>query len=323
MPVASENPTTEDYYLTQAALGSLVASQVAPSLSMLDSTDLPNSFEGARDFAALVAQERGAAAVGFAVDYYDEFRRSAGVRTPFRAPVINLPPLAKIERDIDRAAEELLASLDSVVDEIYFAEITLALQAEIEGEAQRLVVEAGRDQIFESIRSDPEAKGWARITRTGACSFCRMLASRGAVYSKEGVKFRAHTVRNGRGGVCQCVAEPVIGKSYEATAQARADAALWERISEEGFRGSDARNEFRRHIEDRADGVRRLAPRSRRASPMKPAEVQGQRLGFDHLAPAQLAHQMTVLEKLPDTDYKRKQVARVTARLKALGSTPA
>ena len=39
--------------------------------------------------------------------------------------------------------------------------------------------------------------------------------------------------------------------------------------------------------------------------------------------PAQLAHQMTVLEKLPDTDYKRKQVARVTARLKALGSTPA
>jgi hypothetical protein len=323
MPVASENPTTENYYLTQAALGALVASQVSQTLPMLDPGTLAETFEGAREVAASVAFDRGEAAVGFAMDYYEEFRRGAGVRSPLSLPIREVSPLEVLEREIDVAAAELLASLDTVVDEIYLAELTLSVQAEIEGEAQRMVADAARDQIFESIRSDPEAKGWARITRTGACSFCRMLASRGAVYSKEGVKFRAHTVRNGRGGVCQCVAEPVIGKSYEATAQARADAALWERISEEGFRGSDARNEFRRHIEDRADGVRRLAPRSRRTTPMKPAEVQGQRLGFDHFTPAQLAHQMTVLEKLPDTDYKRKQVARVTARLKALGSTPA
>jgi hypothetical protein len=171
------------------------------------------------------------------------------------------------------------------------------------------------------MEQDKAAKGWARITRPTACSFCRMLAARGPVYLTEASgNFRAHVTKNGRGGTCQCTVEPWIGPSYEPTAQVRADVALWDQITTEGFTGADARNEFRRRVEGRADGQRRLQRRNSDRRIKTPVEVQGQRLGFDFLSPAQLSHQLDVLEKLPDSAYRTKQIARVRSRLAVLGA---
>lgn len=69
------------------------------------------------------------------------------------------------------------------------------------GSAMRMSLEGGRQTIVETVAADPLALGWARIASPGACSFCQMLADRGAVYSENTVDFEAHDR-------CTCSAEP-------------------------------------------------------------------------------------------------------------------
>lgn len=310
----SENPETNTYYATQAALGASTASAVRELWPFLDPSNLAGTFPTISRGAAAIASQHALAAVSLAADYYDDFRDSVGAAGSFSPPIIDAPTLAQIEAEISAGAQELLASIDAVVDDLFLAELTLQMQTEAEGSARDMVIEAGRDELFAALESDPEAKGWARVTRPTACSFCRMLATRGPIYlSRETANFRAHRPINGRGGVCQCTIEPLLGQKYEPTAQARADVALWNKVNADGFRGAEARNEFRRRVEGRQDGPRR--PRGKNGKAAKPVEVQGRRGGFDELTPAQLQHQLEVLAKLPDSTYRTSQTERVRGRL--------
>lgn len=70
----------------------------------------------------------------------------------------------------------------------------------------------GRDAVATTATSSPRFTSFARVPEPGACDFCRMLASRGAVYSeatatrrKNGMPY--HTRRpDGSGGNCRCTA---------------------------------------------------------------------------------------------------------------------
>lgn len=315
MPTASRNPETERYYLTQAALGGFVASQVAAAPVDLDPLNLAETFADLRTVAAGIGAEFALSAIGDAVDYYEDFRYAQGVRDRFRVPLIEVPTEAEIEAAIREATAELFDAVEVVADELYLAQLTLQLQAEAEAITRDAVVNAGRDQVFEAMFADALTTRWVRVTRTGACSFCRMLAARGPVYKGKTVKFRAHTVINGRGGVCQCTAEPLIRGSYKPTSQQVADEALWKQVADDGFTGAEARNEFRRRIEGRAGG-RRMTPA---ASPTrKPVEIQAQKGGFLNLTPAQLELHLSVLEPLKDSEYRTQQMARIRARLAEL-----
>lgn len=319
-PRVAENAETNSYYLTQAALGAALVTSIDNLASWLNPADLHSTYPNVRAGAAALTSQSAPAAVSLAADYYDDFRDSVNAPGRFVVPVIDAPTMADLEEQIDIAAADLLASIDAVVDDLYLAEITAQIQAEIAGAMQAATADAGIEELFAAMEQDKAAKGWSRITRPGACSFCRMLAARGPVFLTErSANFRAHVTTNGRGGTCQCTAEPWIGPSYEPTAQVRADVALWDQITREGFTGADARNEFRRRIEGRADGARRLHRRNSDRRIKTPVEVQGQRLGFDFLTPAQLTHQLDVLEKLPDSAYRTKQIARVRSRLAVLG----
>jgi hypothetical protein len=70
------------------------------------------------------------------------------------------------------------------------------------GAMSRLVLNAGRETVNESIRSDPKATGWMRVLGGGGCDFCRELAGR--VYPRDNADFEAH-------GKCACTSEPVYG----------------------------------------------------------------------------------------------------------------
>ena len=59
-----------------------------------------------------------------------------------------------------------------------------------------------RDTITTNRQRDPEAAGWRRVA-SGGCSFCRRLASRGAVYRHDTTRFASHTI-------CHCIAPPVF-----------------------------------------------------------------------------------------------------------------
>lgn len=69
------------------------------------------------------------------------------------------------------------------------------------GSMSRLVLNAGRETVMRSVIRDLRGKGWERVT-SGGCSFCRMLAGRGSVYTEESADFNAHDH-------CACSAQPV------------------------------------------------------------------------------------------------------------------
>jgi hypothetical protein len=100
----------------------------------------------------------------------------------------------------------------------------------LKGSVTRLVLMGGRDTVTGTSQQDPVAKGWERVIEPGACSFCSMLAGRGAVYKESTVDFRAHDH-------CKCVARAVfigepsvntgLSKAWgEATAGTRGKAAI-------------------------------------------------------------------------------------------------
>ncbi|MEW2011400.1 hypothetical protein AB0300_18215 [Microbacterium sp. NPDC078814] len=65
-----------------------------------------------------------------------------------------------------------------------FAEDAPRFTSQILGATQRLVAQRGRDTIFDNAGRDPVRTSVARIpSGTDTCTFCIMLASRGAVYT--------------------------------------------------------------------------------------------------------------------------------------------
>ncbi|WET76889.1 hypothetical protein P3102_22565 [Amycolatopsis sp. QT-25] len=115
--------------------------------------------------------------------------------------------------------------------------------------SSRHVLDAGREYVQTALRADPVARGWLRVTGADPCSFCAMLASRGAtgkpvLYRSE----RSATTSSKTGEEyhdgCHCQAEPVFGPVVLPEASQRF-AALWE-TSTEGLSGKAARNAFRR-----------------------------------------------------------------------------
>jgi len=64
----------------------------------------------------------------------------------------------------------------------------------------------------------PQWQGWVRIPEPGACAFCRMLASRGAVYKKNTGNFRSHNR-------CRCSARPAMDPAAAAAISADGEAA--------------------------------------------------------------------------------------------------
>ena len=74
-----------------------------------------------------------------------------------------------------------------------------AARNRISGGLQRRIANVARDTVTFSAVEDPGADGWQRVARSGGCAFCRMLAGRGAVYTKSSSDFASHDD-------CHCVA---------------------------------------------------------------------------------------------------------------------
>ena len=115
------------------------------------------------------------------------------------------------------------------------------------GKAMGLILSPGRDVLAEGIQADRRCLGYRRVCSGGACSFCAMLATRGAVYKAH--SFGVGSVKGvGRAEVhrsCQCSMEPVYSYSSKPTPDVRRFMAQWQAA------GGDA-TQFRRLVEGRA-----------------------------------------------------------------------
>lgn len=148
---------------------------------------LANGEDALQDLLPELIATFGLAAASVAADFYEEVREQEDVKKRF-SPIIEEPK--------DFGARQLIswALATSEDDE--------KAKTKIIGGTQRRVVNQARNVITLSSIADPSAKGWMRIGG-GACGFCAMLISRGAVYTEKSVEFASHDH-------CGCSAAPAF-----------------------------------------------------------------------------------------------------------------
>ncbi|MFG2001692.1 hypothetical protein ACGFNU_21330 [Spirillospora sp. NPDC048911] len=124
------------------------------------------------------------------------------------------------------------------------------------GSATTLTLEGGREVIRDSADADDEAIGWLRVPDADPCSWCAMLASRGAVYRSEQTAGRAKNDQfTGEGQFkwhdqCGCTAIPVFDPDDPHLRAAEDLYDQWLRETQ-GHSGNNAVNAWRRYWENR------------------------------------------------------------------------
>lgn len=128
-------------------------------------------YAGITDFPALLKQAlpeivtpHAEAAAHITAQWYDELNPSSTFEA---TPVVDLAP----ERFNKTADWALYAPGDAKPEE------------RLAGSTKRMVSDASRDTVLSNVRE--EGVLWARYASANACAFCRMVATRGAVYRTE------------------------------------------------------------------------------------------------------------------------------------------
>ncbi len=172
-----------------------------------------------------------------ALDWYEELREEAAPPRRFAPRIVaevNDRILSASLAEATRPLYELTVS-DERFDDLGLTEATSAALKSAQLVVEDFTTDGFRQTVTGNTLVDPDAVGWRRFARPGACSFCLMLADRGAVYRKETANFAAHgaVMANGRkGGNCRCVAGPAFDPKaptasaiqYLATRQTRTPA---------------------------------------------------------------------------------------------------
>lgn len=154
--------------------------------------------ESARDalleFMPYLNGKYGTAAGSAAATFYDELRDTAGVAGRYRATVLAFDP------------EPTTIATRRIAGDLWGTNPQAALVG-LSAMAGKQILDLGRNTTATSAYADPRASGWHREIRGDTCGFCRMLATRGAVYKEATASFAAHSS-------CDCVALP----SWDASA---------------------------------------------------------------------------------------------------------
>lgn len=190
------------------------------------------------------------------VAFYRGERRAAGLgeftpRLPVSLPeeqvlrTVDATGIATFQRSL-RAGATPEQAADRVV-------VTLS------GSASRLALDGGRSVVDIAVQDDDEAIGWLRVTDADPCSWCAMLASRGAIYHSEasaGGRANSRFIGDGQAKFHDhdgCVAVPVFDHDDPRLEHADELYEDWQRVTA-GHSGQDAVNVWRRYWESRDSG---------------------------------------------------------------------
>lgn len=126
------------------------------------------------EFMPMLTEQYGAKAASIAADWYDELRLVARVPGVFTSEVGGVIEARYVQSRVRFGASHLHAGA--------YDQYLAFLQGAVTG----WVTEAFSNTIQRNSYRDPNSVGWARKPEPGACKFCLMLASRGAVYGSAG-----------------------------------------------------------------------------------------------------------------------------------------
>lgn len=183
------------------------------------------------EFPALV---RAYAEVGgtYSADWYDQVRSEVGASGRFRASVSGIPN-----------DEQMQATARWAVGQLFADQIEAFLR-DLSYGATRLVQQPTRSTIVDSAFADPAAGAFVRVARVDACSFCLMLASRGAVYASRASA--GSVVGESYHTNCMCRAEPVFSPADVPTFN-RELSREWGDVTA-GLSGKDALRAWDQHF---------------------------------------------------------------------------
>lgn len=182
------------------------------------STAPPILRETILSFIAELVSVYGDAAALLGADWYDMLRdvppSSASFRAALSAPV-----------GVEQSRQSARWALGTLFGEKGDPWATLL---NLEGVTQRLILQPGRDSVWDAARRDPVRTRFARLPQGATtCRWCVMLASRGAVYASEDTAGQMNRFHDN----CDCVIMPARSRDDLPDGH---DLAMYERLYREG-----------------------------------------------------------------------------------------
>lgn len=197
--MATTGQLTQLHRRRQLALRAVVLADMRrlwPALSWEDLDGTYASLAGAT--AQMVANQRKTSA-GLAAAYLRAHRVASGLDGNVR---VVIPEFLNPEQFDAALHSTTVASIKKAAARSVAADLAMSNALTLaSGAMARLVLDAGRQTITQTVKADDRATGWRRILGTGGCDFCRLLAGR--VYPSDNADFEAH-------GKCGCTSEPVF-----------------------------------------------------------------------------------------------------------------
>lgn len=201
---------------SRQALKLVTAAAVSEALPLVSALDI-NELVAA---VPIIVGHYSEGSAALAADHYDDLRAVAAPRQRYTAePIVNLR-----EERIRRGALWAVKADEP------------AMVAERLGQVVQLeTARPYRDTITVNQQRDPAAVGWRRNTSSDGCKFCRMLASRGAVYRQSTAHFASHPH-------CSCTASPVFG------GEAGPEASVLQYVASQRRRSESQRRALRAYL---------------------------------------------------------------------------
>lgn len=196
----STRTLTQRHRAQQLLLRRATIAQLTRLWPVLDWTRLDETYPVLAVNVAKLVQSNRQTSSGLAAQYLRVFRTQTGV--PGDTKLVIAPPLIVDQLQASLHATSVAAVKNAagrgVLEQVAMADGLTQTQ----GAMARLVLNAGRRTVIDTLGADDRARGYQRVLGGAGCEFCRMLAGRGVVYGEQSAEFEAHDH-------CGCTAEPV------------------------------------------------------------------------------------------------------------------
>ncbi|MFP8944705.1 hypothetical protein ACLIYM_25180 [Streptomyces fenghuangensis] len=255
--VSDSGPAADRYRRAQAALVRMLMRDLRGLRRLIVPARLRQTVPDWIDAVHALVGQYGTASATLAAEHYETQRADAEARGRFTAEPAVSPPDEQVDASLRWALKDVWERDETTASVAQQEPLDVRLeqaQKKAEGVAQRLVLDQGRETVRQAVRRDRDAVAYARAAALGACSFCKLMASRGAVYKTAETAGRDADERfEGNASVvkfhdnCHCAIIPVFrGQRFELSEHA----AEWDRLYREyaqGHSGEQLRR-FRRAL---------------------------------------------------------------------------
>lgn len=195
-PTQTSSPPLRESLLT---VTELAVQELAPIWKL----SAPDLTQALFDVVPGIVEKWNITAASVAADWYDNLREDEAIAGHFTAIVPDLGDQGA-KSLAGWGAEALKSPVEQEPVQLDHLSPIETARDRVEGGVQKRLVNAANLTVTESSNADPQARGYMRRTRPGACKFCLMVASRGAVYTKASATFACHEH-------CYCEAVPAWG----------------------------------------------------------------------------------------------------------------